>query len=512
MRRRFARKKSILSPQEASLFDPHAVPRYLRLNRAIEQYTADMVAHDPESFKSGHCDIRYVVERQLFFALFADKQLHEYFVACAKQEALPDDEDLPFWIRQVAPYFRNSHPSFGAPLNLKSRILRRLYRLHGRASIRTENYGADRARVFFLVTHPKFVRYLRPIGERLSAPYAFLTIEDPEMLDTLRGQNLPAVHIGLTADSLAMSKPEVDFLHEKIRPGFFESWFIRLNAVRRALKVLQPDCIVVPEGNAAVYELVNQGAKAVGIPTVCVQQGWAPIVHPGFRNMSYAGMCVWGQQLAELLVPYNPKQRFVVTGNHIVGYRPQGDVRSRKAIAFFLQNGAHLIGEAVWQSMIELIEWAAKALPDYEIRVREHPGEPLRALEAERLMAGANLRLMPPDKVPLGDVLEHCRVAVTIGSSTILEAVANGVVPLILDTIGLGPYHPDIASDGAAVEVRNFRDAREVLGRLADDDDFCASFAVYLEKARQRLFARNGEQALDAIVAEIRETGGMAVN
>ncbi len=462
----------MLSRQESLLFDPFMLPRYLRLNEAIEQFTADMIAHDPKVFKSGSSDIRYVVERQLFFALFADEQLHDYFIACARQEALPDDRDLSFWIRQVAPYFRNSHPSFGEPLDRKSRILRRFYRLHGRASIQTEDCDAGRPRVLFLVIHPKFVRYLQPIAEGLAVPYAFLTIEHPEMLDTLREQNLPRVHIDLTPETLAMTLPEVEILREKFKPGFFEAWIVRLNAVRRALKVLAPNCIVVPEGNAAIYELVNQAAKAMGVPTICVQQGWAPVVHPGFRNMNYRKMLVWGQEFVDMLASYNPRQHFVATGNHVVACQPQGDVEKRPAIAFFLQNGAHWITEAAAQGMLDLILWAAEKFPDREIRVREHPGEPLPKADADRLKQAANIRLTFPGEFSL----ERCSLGLSGRGrdqfTTILEALATGVVPLILDVGGFGPYSPGVAERGAAIEVRNFDDARIKLEKLVNDDRY----------------------------------------
>jgi len=67
-------------------------------------------------------------------------------------------------------------------------------------------------------------------------------------------------------DAGSMISPEVEIRRHKFRPGLFDTWFIRLNAVRRVLRELAPDCIVVPEGNAAIYEVVNQAAKATGAP------------------------------------------------------------------------------------------------------------------------------------------------------------------------------------------------------------------------------------------------------
>jgi hypothetical protein len=487
------------------LFDPFRLPHYLRLNDAIEQFTADTVAQDSDAFRSKGADIRHVAERQLFFATFADRRLFEYFVACETGGALPDAGELSIWSRQIAPYFRGERPPSGGREHRNSRIRRYLHRLRGRASVETAGCSAGPPQVLFLVIHSKFVRYLEPIAEQLSVPYAFLAIDDPGMFEALGRQNLPRIHIELTAGSVAMMRTKVGIFGFRFKPKLFDSWIIRLNAVRRALKELDCSCVVLPEGNAPICELVNQAAQSIAIPTLCVQQGWAPIVHPGFRNMTYTRMCVWGDEFAKLLAPHNPKQRFVSTGSHAVIYRPQGNIQNRKAIGFFLQNGAHLISEKVWRSMLDLIEWAAKTFSDYEIRVREHPGESLRDADAKRLKGVANVRLMPPDVVSLSDVFSDCRVAVAVNSTTILEAVASGVVPLILDTIGLGPYQPDIVGLGAAIEVKNFQDARKELGRLANDNEFCTSFADNIDMVRRRLFARNGEPALRAIVSEINQ-------
>jgi hypothetical protein len=496
-------------PEESLLFDPFMLPRYLRLNAAIEQFTGDMVARDPAVFRRGRSDFRYVAERQLFFATFADSKVHDYFVAQQTHNQLPDEGDLPFLSQKIVPYFRGSHPAFREPLDLKSRLLRYLYRHHGRASIRMEGCGEDRPQVLFLAIHPKFVRYLMPIAEKLGVPYGFLTVEDPEMFEALGRHGLPRIALELTAETSAMVAPVVDIFSEKIRPDFFEAWFIRSNAVRRALREMGPRCIVVPEGNAAIYELVNQSGKAVGIPTVCVQQGWAPVVHPGFRNMSYAKMFVWGPAFSEMLAPYNPAQRFVATGNHVVACQPQGDVGTRKAIAFFLQNGAHWITKAAARGMLDLIVWTAERFPDREIRVRQHPGEPLPEADLAALTRVENIRLMFPETYSLKEVLRECRIAVAINSTTILEAIASGVVPLILDIGGFGPYHPNVAADGAAIEVQDLDAARVELERLVSDDQFCASFAPRLDSARQRLFARDSEPALEAIVAEILDSSGL---
>jgi hypothetical protein len=484
--------------------DPFMLRQYLRLNEAIEQFTADMVAHDPKVFRNRSSDIRYVVERYLYFALVTDRKLYDYFVAFETGAALPDVNDLSIWGRQIAPYFKGARPAF-APRTWRLRCLRYLHRLHSRTSVQIEGIDGGRPQILFLVIQPKFVRYLKPIADALCVPYAFLTIDHTEMFSHLAEQGLPRVHVQMNVEWERLTHLANRMVGPGLRLGLFDSWILKLKALKRVLGTANPSCIVIPEGNADIYELANQAAKAADVPTLCVQQGWAPTVHLGFRNMSYDRMCVWGQKFADLLAPYNPKQRFVVTGSHVIACGSQGDIKTRHAIAFFLQNGAHWMSDATWRAMLDFVAWAAATFPDYEIRVRAHPGEPLRPADESRLGNAENLRRMPAGEFPLRDVLLGCRVAIAMTSTTILEAAASGTIPLILDVNGFGPYHPDIVSSGAAIEVKSFGDAREELERLVNDDQYCASFAEPLENARRGLFVRSGEEALNAIVAEINE-------
>jgi hypothetical protein len=483
--------------------DPFFLPYYLRLNAAIGQYTADAVAQDPRIFRAGRADIRYAAERKLYFALVANEELYRYFIAKETAAPLPDVDDLSIWARQIAPYFKDSRPAFGSPKNLLSRVLRFSHRRYGRAHVRVEECGSGKPELLFLVIHPKFVRYLKPIADATRRRYAFLAVDNPQMGAYLAEQGLPRVMLDMTPESELFTRPLVKILGLEFRTCLFDSCIIQVNAIRRALRDLAPRCVVVPEGNADIYELVNQAGKSIAIPTLCIQQGWAPIVHPGFRNMSYDRMCVWGGTFADLLSPHNRKQTFAIVGNHMIYCERQGDVAKRSAIAFFLQNGAHWITARAWSELLKFIEWTARQFPIHEVRVREHPGEGLKSEDVARLSALPNVKLMPPAHYPLADVLSDCRCAVAINSTVVLEAIAGGIVPLILDVCGFGRYSPDVGRDGAAIEVRDFCDARQALKRLMDGDAYAASFAAPLDHVRKGLFARHGQEAVQAIAEEI---------
>jgi hypothetical protein len=486
-----------------ALFDPFGVPHYTQLCGAIERFTAASIAHDPAIFRVGSAELRYVVERQLFFALISDRSLYRYFVARECGSADDGHDSLSALASLVAPYLSGeTRTTPGAQKAIWTRILRAIYRRYGRATVRSE--GTDgRAKVLFLVIHPKFVRYLRPLTEALPVSSAFLTVDDPQTFDWLSRERLPRVGIELTRESWELTKTSVKVNRVDYMAGPFDYLAVRFNAIRRAMVGLRPDCIVVAEGNAPINELVNRVTRTLSIPTLCVQQGWAPFVHSGFRNMTYDRMCVWGEGFANLLYPYNPDQQFVATGNHVLTCRRQQDDVGRNAVAFFLQKGNHLMTELAWSSMLELIAWTARTFPDTEVRVREHPSAPLLASELSVFGSFPNVRLKGPEEASLDDALVGCRVVVAMDSTTLLEGAATGAVPLILNVTGFAHYNPNIAADGGAIEVQDFAAARSALSRLVLEDEYHASFADALDRVRQRFFARNRDEALAAIVSEI---------
>ncbi len=301
------------------LADPFGVSFYLRLCEAIGRLTAAWVTTDPASFRVRGADLRYVVERHLYFSLVADRGLYREFVA--RECGLGDVESIPLseLAGLISPYLSGQRPESSGPrLGLWSRVLRSVYRRQGRAAVRQAGKADHPPMVLFLVIHPKFVRYFRPIAEALPVASAFLTIDDPTLFDWLEAARLPRVGVDLTPAAAAQMGPRVKIAGFEYATSPFDGFAIRFNAVRAALEGLRPDCIVVPEGNAPIAELVNQAAKSLSVPTLCIQQGWSPVVHPGFRNMSYSAMCVWGKGFAELLAGRNPNQRFIATGNHII--------------------------------------------------------------------------------------------------------------------------------------------------------------------------------------------------
>lgn len=483
------------------LIDPHALPFLLGVCDAIERFTAAAVARDADVFRPRGVDLRYVVERHLYFSMVNNTDLYRLFVASAQQTSWRPDR-LPLMTEQFAPFLV---PHWRPRGHWRRRLLgmwrppgweekRRHFRTLGGSELQKGSWAGGRGILLFPVVQTKFVEFLRPIAEASGRPYAFVSFEDPDVYGYLGERHLPRLLITLDEPSRELLKVETF--------GLLEFYTTYMNAICSALEEIRPACIVVPEGNAPLNELFNRAGHKLSIPTICVQQGWSPIVHSGFRNMSYDRMCVWGKGFAEALSPSNPRQKFSITGNHMVSPIPRTSARRGGAIAFFLQaGGSPLITREAAQALLALAAWAANQFPDREIRVREHPSAPLT--DAAAFASIANVRLMPAAAAPLEQVLKGSDIAVSIFSTTILEAAAAGVIPLIVNVAGLPHFHPDIAREGAAMEVKDFDSARQALMRLANEPDLADAIGRGLDRIANRYFAQDKEAAKAAIVAEI---------
>jgi hypothetical protein len=286
--------------------------------------------------------------------------------------------------------------------------------------------------------------------------------------------------------------------------GLLEFFATFLNAILQALTEVKPLCLVMPEGNSPYNELFNRAGHQLAIPSLCIQQGWSPVVHTGFRNMSYDRMCVWGEGFAHALAPFNPQQRFAITGSHVITPRTRLPGQAAGAIAFFLQaGGSPLITAEAARALLDFAIWAGQQFPEREIRVRPHPGRPLTGDERALLTACRNVRIMSADTAGLDEVLHGAEIAISIFSTTILEAAATGVIPLIVNVAGLPHYNPDIAKDGAALEVTDFAAARLALARLVRDREFADRFGDALARVGGRYFKSGGADAAAAIAAQI---------
>ncbi|HLY66153.1 MAG TPA: hypothetical protein VKU60_11520, partial [Chloroflexota bacterium] len=356
-----------------------------------------------------------------------------------------------------------------------------------------------RCSALFLVHHPKFVQYLQPIAAELTDRAPVWVALQASLSDQLCMEGQACIALA-ASHSLAGVKA----LWRPPCPGY-GSFFGQFDALYRLCSEQRPGCVVVAEGNASIDEIMSQVGRLLGIPVLCIQHGWAPIPHNGFRNWSYAAALMWGEGFADVLKPLNPGQRFMVTGSHILDSGLDWRPPERPAVSFFLQAATRTVSPELWQDFLELITDTATRCPEATVRVREHPSHPLTPGERAWLARKPNVEFADPASHSLMDVLRATSVTVAISSTTILESAAFLVPPVIYNRTSMPKYSPDVDALGAGIEVHDRAAALNAIAHLLQDADFLQSFEPKMLAFRERFFHRFDGRSLGRVVEAIRE-------
>jgi len=494
---------------------------------AIEMYTRQTELKDPKAFYHRGANLKYAVERDLYFSSVNNNRLCSLFAQCKAGRPLKVTEVNSEVERRLALHLCGSALSPGQvrvrkysgfhPRGAWHALRRHAHAWKQRRLIRKTNptTPAKEVRVLFHVIHEKFVGYLNPITAHLRIRFAYLLALDSSIKGCL---NQHGVHF-IDATGL------VDTSHDGKSEVIGEYPIHCYNRFHAGLAQLRPECVVVVEGNTLQDELINQACRQLAIPTVCLQQGWSPFVHNGFRNMSYTRMLVWGEGFIELLKPCNPNQEFIAVGNHVLdaGLRKASSseappplavatkrsgvvgkvVASPKRVAFFLQAPGRLITQSAWDDLLKLIKWIADQFRDVAVLVREHPAHALSDHERAEITRFSVVSMMPPSEYSLAQVLNGCCMSVSIYSSTILESIGSGVFPLIFNPTSLPVYFPDVHAAGAGIEVKTLDEAMQVIRRVLANETYLEQFRPGIEQFRKKFFYQDHRQPVDRIAEEI---------
>ena len=435
---------------------------------AIESYTASELGRNPRGYLYRGMQLRYAVERHLYIQCINSTELYNSYLENLGTECSTSAlRNLNSIETQIG------HFLFKRPVPQSHRLWRIVRRLVSSAksvgawwryrspSVLVLNSSKQRVAVLINVVNLKFARYLTQITEQLKpSSFAYLTVADTILSEQLKNTGNPIVRV-----SEKISHGHHIFVSSALSE--FSRLLFDTDATLAALAALRPKCVVVVEGNAPIDAITAEACRQLEIPCYCIQQGWSPYIHNGFRNLDYTEMLVWGRRFAEMLRPHNPKQRFSVVGSHIVGGRsPRQAPQWIRALGFFLQAPCALLSLSSYNVFIDLIADVAQTQPDVQVIIREHPSYPMPAVQQHIFKNYLNVHFSVPAAEPLSETIAACDMVVSVFSTVLLEALAMGVVPMICSIGALNRYEPDIASTGAAIEVYSVAEALQTIHEL----------------------------------------------
>jgi hypothetical protein len=468
---------------------------------AIERYTTSAVRRDPRAYLYRGISLRYAVERWLYIQCVNSEALFRHYLARVSAEpssALPSlnsvESDIAFFL------CNERAPDDHLPHQIGHLLLQAARRCYGwlrrwRPWSHVARRSAQQHDILIHVVNAKFADYLAPLMNELEpGSYAFVAKSDMELSKKLRRKGLPVVSV-----------PGESSLHHHVFCSYALSDFPQLmhdaDTAITALRRIRPGCTLVVEGNAPTDVITAEVSRLFGLPCYCVQHGWSPYVHSGFRNMNFTEMFVWGERFAELLRPFNTGQIFRVTGNLAIKTSVEAPARANvKTLSFFLQAPCALLDFRAYEDFVDLIVDVAKAYPRLRVIVREHPGYPLPNSSRQKFQGCSNVHFSIPTVEPLAEVIGASDLVVSVFSSVLLEAMAMKVVPLICSIGASRYYQPAIAAAGAAIEVQSVMDARRAIDQVIAEPERLVSIRDSISNISLEFFSRENASKNIAIL------------
>lgn len=206
-------------------------------------------------------------------------------------------------------------------------------------------------------------------------------------------------------------------------------------------------------------------------------------------------MLTWGDGFNPIWRLYNPTVDCISTGYM---YNPTNELSSRSKITFFLQGPYVISCTDHLNSYITAIKYVATKFPLQSICVREHPEFHLSDYVHHELSTYSNIEFVTNHN--LMSVYGDTKFAIAHFSSTIMESIVHGCIPIVFDPTYNSLYKPDLSVVGLGYMAKTIKELINIL-----------SLHIPTSRIDQQNISRNihnwiysvGDRSLDNIISFI---------
>ncbi|WP_264522048.1 hypothetical protein [Flavobacterium sp. N1994] len=343
----------------------------------------------------------------------------------------------------------------------------------------------SKADFFVLITNKKFFSYIKPIQdvlEQKGQKVAFLLWDKNDS-----NQN---THLPKTAFPAFWKKGYLEY-HS------FTSLIDRANGF---LPLLKNKKGILIEGDLEAHHILGLLGKEHQFETYCLQWGFfgKTATKPGWRDMPYDKLLVWGDFFAENFKVYNPKLNIVSCGHPSLQKNVISDKGNVILFAVQKQFGEHITK----QDVIDFIHFAVKTatqMPKYKIIVRSHPDFEIPESIKQVYQSIGNVIWHDYKNFSLSQSLNQAKYCVSISSTVSLESIAFGCYPVYLKINDLPlQIHQLLAQHS---EYQHVFDAENFVSGIQHLEK--QNLKDYLTDFEHKLYRKLGNEAINAIISEI---------
>lgn len=494
---------------------PNSVFR-TRLIAGIENYSVEIKRVNPQAFIYNGIDMEPAIDRFLWFKydredyptenphvrkiykLYSESGVKSFSVNNLIEKHLAQyvvaDPSVRFQIKETS----NSR-NIGKNILLNELGIFRLKdtlskrKMQGAALAQLSEISKVKADILVMVTSVRFIRFTLPIFQGLGLKVAYFTTE--KYLTDEEVRRVLPTEFGFFRCHLIWNLIK-DEGNNFLRKNYLEL-VNRAFTLEKVFSLIKPKAVVNVEGNLAADALAAEIGKKLNIKTVCFQQGWAPLVHNGFRKLNYDHFLTWGEGFGQIFKSYAPNGNFTSLGNYTISPKLKKDSNSINAIAFFFQTIDTLITKDVYDSFVEFGLALAQQYPEKKIIFRPHPNYPFTETQYQEFGKFRNLIIMKPFETSLDDVLQASDIGVSVFSSTLVECACSNIIPLIFNPLVLEEFVPDIVSMKAGLMVNSVENGLTTIENLLNSKEELPELYQGMETFRKGFYQATGIEALN---------------
>jgi len=220
----------------------------------------------------------------------------------------------------------------------------------------------------------------------------------------------------------------------------------------------RPQVLLFAEGTSHYDDLMARAAKQLEIPTIRIQSGRAGVLHSGYRNFCFDAMVCWNDDFVERYQSVSPKPAYYAIGSPLLDDIYQlrkRDVSGEKpfTIVFFTQPVSKHISNHDYLLLIECAEYLLERDESIELIIRKHPVDKHPSFDQLQHKYPNRVYLMNAPEFSLAATLINTHCAVGFFSTTLSEAAACDVIPVILQLDKSHSVYPFPEKHGAAIVV-----------------------------------------------------------
>lgn len=493
---------------------PNSVFR-TRLIAGIENYSVEIKRVNPQAFIYNGIDMEPAIDRFLWFKydreeyptqnphvrkiykLYSEGGVRSFTVNNLIEKHLAQyivaDPSVIFQIKETS----NSR-NIGKNILLNELGIFRLKdtlskrKMQGAALAQLSEISKVKADILVMVTSVRFIRFTLPIFQGLGLKVAYFTTE--KYLTDEEVRKVLPIEFGFFRCHLIWNLIK-DEGNNFLRKNYLEL-VNRAFTLEKVFSLIKPKAVVNVEGNLAADALAAEIGKKLNIKTVCFQQGWAPIIHNGFRKLNYDHFLTWGDGFSQILKEYSLKGKFNSLGNFTISPNLKAGSQQIDSIAFFFQTVDTMLTKDVYDSFVEFGLKLAAQYEGKKIIFRPHPNYPFTETQYQEFGKYSNLIIMKPFETSLEEVLQVSDIGVSVFSSTLVECACSNVIPLIFNPLVIEEFIPDMVSMKAGLMVNSVEDGIATIEKLLKTNDDLYELYQGMSRFRELYFESTGSLAL----------------